>query len=85
MSGSAGRSRARRKPSAAEFTAFDLSLRAILPFVGGLERRAHKALFRSCRCEAELYDGSIVVHVCVVHDAPCSALLAAQFGATEVA
>ena len=79
MSTRLDRPRARKRSVVESYDALDLGLRAVLPFVGGLERRAHKALFRACDCEAELYDGSIIVHVCVAHDAACSAMLAAQF------
>ena len=85
MSITVDRPRARKRSAREAYDAFDLGLRAVLPFVGGLERRAYKALFRGCVCEAELYDGSIVVQVCAVHDAPCSAMLEAQFDdATEL-
>ena len=79
MSTRVDRPRTRRRSGREAYDALDLGLSAVLPFVGGLERRAHKALFRACACEAELYDGSIIVHVCAIHDAPCSAMLAAQF------
>jgi len=85
MSITVARPRTRKRSGREAYDAFDLGLRALLPLVGGLERRAHKALFRGCACEAEIYDGSIVVAVCAIHDAPCSAMLDAQFDdATEL-
>ena len=81
-----GRSQAKRRTRRAEaYLALDLNLRAILPLVGGMERRACKALFRDCACEAEMYEDTIIVHVCSTHDEPCTRMLAAQFETTEVA